>query len=52
MQAVMERVTENSPKAPIFEPRDADWGVGVTSMGDTHSPFERVNRLRKLTFDT
>jgi len=52
MRAVMERVTENSPKAPIFEPLDKDWGVGVTSMGDTHSPFPRVNRLRKLTFDT
>lgn len=34
------------------EPHDKDWGVGVTSMGDYNSPFERVNALRKFAMDT
>lgn len=52
MQAVNFKLAENSSKPLALEPLDREWGVGVTSMGDSLSPFPRVNRLRKLYFET
>ena len=31
------------------EPYDKDWGTGTSGLGDGNfSPFERINKLRKI----
>jgi pyruvate formate-lyase/glycerol dehydratase family glycyl radical enzyme len=52
MQTIMERSATGSIKPLVLEPLDKEWGVGVTSMGDSLSPFTRVNRFRKFALDT
>ncbi len=52
MQAVLEKSTKEALRPIAVEPIDKEWGVGVTSMGETLSPFERVNRFRKFTLET
>jgi formate C-acetyltransferase len=52
MQAVLEKKSVNEIKPLAIEPLDKEWGVGVTSISDSPSPFPRVNRLRKLALDT
>ena len=43
---------ENTIKPLPVEPAEKDWGVGVNAMGDTHSPFPRVNRFRRFVIDS
>ncbi len=52
MQTAIERIKQDSSKTFVIEPLDREWGVGVTSMGDSLSPYTRVNRLRKLAQET
>lgn len=44
--------TVNTIKPLPVEPAEKDWGVGVNAMGDTHSPFPRVNRFRRFVIDS
>ncbi|MFH2067292.1 MAG: formate C-acetyltransferase/glycerol dehydratase family glycyl radical enzyme [Pseudomonadota bacterium] len=43
---------ENTIKPLPVEPTEKDWGVGVNAMGDTNSPFPRVNRFRRFVIDS
>ena len=56
MQAQAQTIREESPKGTFnpltIEPLEREWGIGVTSMGDTLSPFARVNRFRKMALET
>jgi pyruvate formate-lyase/glycerol dehydratase family glycyl radical enzyme len=56
MQAQGQTIREESPKGTFnpltIEPLEREWGIGVTSMGDTLSPFVRVNRFRKMALET
>jgi formate C-acetyltransferase len=44
--------TVNTIKSLPVEPTEKDWGVGVNALGDTHSPFPRVNRFRRFVLDS
>jgi len=43
---------ENTLKPLPVEPAEKDWGVGANAMGDTNSPFPRVNRFRRFIIDS
>jgi pyruvate formate-lyase/glycerol dehydratase family glycyl radical enzyme len=51
MLHVMDSSTMNTIKPLPIEPTEKDWGVGVNAMGDTNSPFPRVNRFRRFVID-
>ncbi len=49
---VTDRSTINTTTPLPVEPVDREWGVGANCMGDTHSPFPRVNRFRRFILDS
>jgi len=49
---VMDKSTSSTITALPIEPVDKEWGVGSNCMGDTHSPFPRVNRFRRFILDS
>jgi pyruvate formate-lyase/glycerol dehydratase family glycyl radical enzyme len=51
MQSTMERPATGAVKPLAIEPTEKEWGVGVNAMGDSHSPFPRVNRFRRFVLD-
>src|SRR5271157_2431705 len=52
MLHVMDSSTMNTIKPLPIEPTEKDWGVGANAMGDTNSPFPRVNRFRRFVIDS
>jgi hypothetical protein len=52
MQNVMDKPAVHGTKPLSIEPVDREWGVGVNSLGDAHSPFPPVNRFRRFVIDS